>query len=123
MTRSQLDRAVASATGESPRTVRARGFGLAADGPDDLDSEGLALVLDCPFCRAPVPYPGRAGDGALPMAECLGCDVYFPFEQVSGPKGSQDRQKYEYDKAEANPTMDDSVFRFPATQPAAAANK
>lgn len=49
--------------------------------------------------------------------------VYFPFEQVSGPKGSSDRQKLEYEKAEANPALDDSLFRLPATQPAAAANK
>jgi hypothetical protein len=49
--------------------------------------------------------------------------VYFAFEQVSGPKGSQDRQKVEYDKADANAALDDSVFRLPATPPAAAANK
>ena len=49
--------------------------------------------------------------------------VYFPFEQVTGLKGSSDRQKVEYDKADANPALDDSLFRFPATQPAAAANK
>jgi outer membrane lipoprotein-sorting protein len=49
--------------------------------------------------------------------------VYFAFEQVSGPKGSQDRQKVEYDKADANAALDDSLFRLPATQPAAAANK
>jgi hypothetical protein len=79
MTRTRPISRVASATGESPRTVRARGFGLVAEGPHDLDPENLRLVLDCPFCRAPVPYPGRAGDGALPMDECLGCDVYFPF--------------------------------------------
>lgn len=46
--------------------------------------------------------------------------VYFPFEQVSGPKGSTDRQKVEYDKAEANATLDQSLFRLPATPPAAA---
>ena len=49
--------------------------------------------------------------------------IYFPFEQVSGPKGSSDRQKVEFDKADANPALDSSVFRLPATQPAAAANK
>jgi outer membrane lipoprotein-sorting protein len=49
--------------------------------------------------------------------------VFLPFEQVSGPKGSSDRQKVELDKAEANPALDDALFRLPATQPAAAANK
>ncbi|MGP8034168.1 MAG: hypothetical protein ACLPQ6_08500 [Steroidobacteraceae bacterium] len=49
--------------------------------------------------------------------------VYFAFEQVSGPKGSQDRQKVEYDKADANTALDGSLFRFPAPPPAAAANK
>lgn len=47
--------------------------------------------------------------------------VYFAFEQVSGPKGTTDRQKVEYDKAEANTTLDPSLFRFPATPPVAAA--
>jgi outer membrane lipoprotein-sorting protein len=41
--------------------------------------------------------------------------VYLPFEQVTGPKGSSDRQKVEFDKAEANPALDDGVFRLPAT--------
>lgn len=49
--------------------------------------------------------------------------VYLPFEQVSGPKGSSDRQKVEFDKAQANPALDASLFRFPAPLPAAAANK
>ena len=91
MTQTQLVSCVASATGESLRTVRARGFGLLAENADDLDPEDLRLVLDCPFCRTAVPYPGAARDGSLPMAECLDCDVYFPFaiEEVyaaGGPK-------------------------------------
>jgi outer membrane lipoprotein-sorting protein len=49
--------------------------------------------------------------------------VYLPFEQVSGPKGSSNREKVEYDKAEANPTLDQSLFRFPAATPPTAANK
>jgi len=49
--------------------------------------------------------------------------VYFAFAQSSGPNGSSDRQKVQFDKAEANTALDGSVFRFPATQPAAAAAK
>ena len=51
MTHTQLIRAVAGATGESPRTVARLGFGLAPHCPaDDLEPEDLLLVLDCPFC-------------------------------------------------------------------------
>ena len=37
-------------------------------------------MLDCPFCRRPVPYPGPAGDGSETLAECDRCDVYFAFD-------------------------------------------
>lgn len=47
--------------------------------------------------------------------------VYLSFEQVSGPMGSSDRQKTEYDKAEVNPNPDASLFRFPAATPPTAA--
>lgn len=40
--------------------------------------------------------------------------VYVAFEQVSGPNGSTNRQKTEYDKAEVNTTPDPSLFRLPA---------
>jgi len=49
--------------------------------------------------------------------------VYFPFSQVSGEKGSSDKQKVQIEKAEANTVSDDSPFRFPASTPAAAATK
>ena len=45
--------------------------------------------------------------------------VYYPFAQVSGPKGSADRNKVQFDRAEANPPLDDAIFHFPA--PAAGA--
>ncbi|HET7755628.1 MAG TPA: hypothetical protein VFK87_00075 [Steroidobacteraceae bacterium] len=48
--------------------------------------------------------------------------VYFAFSQESGPKGSSDRQKVQFDKAEANTAIDAALFRFPtvhaATTPA-----
>jgi hypothetical protein len=49
--------------------------------------------------------------------------VYFAFSQVSGEKGSSDRQKVQIEKAEANTVSDDSLFRLPAAQPAQAATK
>jgi hypothetical protein len=75
--RRQLDRAVARATGETLRTVHARGFGVLEVRPAAPGLEGLALVTDCPHCRRPVPYPGRAADGSAALAECPGCDLYF----------------------------------------------
>ena len=44
---------------------------------DLADRRTLQLVVDCPFCRQPVPSPSWAGDGSLTLAECLDCDVYF----------------------------------------------
>jgi len=41
--------------------------------------------------------------------------VYFPFSLEGGPKGSTDKQKIIFDKAEANSPIDDSTFKFPAT--------
>jgi outer membrane lipoprotein-sorting protein len=49
--------------------------------------------------------------------------VYVAFSQVSGPNGSSDRQKVQFDKAEANTPLDGSLFSFPATPPATAAAK
>ncbi|MGH8304209.1 MAG: hypothetical protein ACRETG_01205 [Steroidobacteraceae bacterium] len=49
--------------------------------------------------------------------------VYLPFALESGLKGSSDKQKVQYHKAQANATIDEAVFRFPATHPAAAAAK
>jgi outer membrane lipoprotein-sorting protein len=40
--------------------------------------------------------------------------VYFPFSQEVGPKGSSDRQKIQFEKAEANVPAADTLFQFPA---------
>jgi hypothetical protein len=78
VTQAQLDSAVADATGESVRIVRHLGFGIVAREGGDLEPEDdLRLVVDCPFCRRPVPFPGRTRDGSLPVGECESCDVYF----------------------------------------------
>jgi hypothetical protein len=47
--------------------------------------------------------------------------AYFPFAQSSGAKGSSDRQKLQYDKAEANARADQAEFRFPSARGGAAA--
>ncbi len=49
MTQSQLEDAVACATGESARTVQARGFGPAGRRAA-LEPEDLALYAACPRC-------------------------------------------------------------------------
>jgi len=41
--------------------------------------------------------------------------VYFPFSLEGGPKGSTDKQKIIFDKAEANTPIDDATFKFPTT--------
>jgi hypothetical protein len=45
--------------------------------------------------------------------------VYLPFVQESGPKGSNERQKVQFEKAEANPSAPGNVFQFPAAHPGA----
>jgi len=41
--------------------------------------------------------------------------VYFPFSIEGGPKGSTDKQKIIFEKAEANTPLDDTLFQFPTT--------
>jgi hypothetical protein len=90
MTQAQLDSAVADATGESLPTVRHLGFSVLAGDGGDLEPEDLRLVIDCPFCRRPVAYPGHTRGGAPPLGECETCDVDFDFgvEEVYAAKAS-----------------------------------
>jgi hypothetical protein len=76
MTRTQLHRAVASATGDTIRTIRALGFRIVGD-PEH--------TVECPTCGQPVPHPGFAGDGKPAMAECPACDSYFSIDHKVGP--------------------------------------
>jgi hypothetical protein len=76
VTRHQLDRAVARATGESLRTVRALGFSVLPDGPSATAPDDISLSVECPRCGRAVPHPGWAG-GTPALAECVGCDLYF----------------------------------------------
>jgi hypothetical protein len=80
MTRFQLEVQIARITGEPLNRVRRQGFCLIAEDHDPADAEEVRLILDCPFCRQPVPYPGPASDGSEAMAECDRCDVYFGFD-------------------------------------------
>jgi hypothetical protein len=73
VTQIQLDCAIADATGESLHAVHDFGSSL----PGALEPEQLCLVLDCPFCRRAVPFPGRVPGGAFAQAECPHCDIYF----------------------------------------------
>ncbi len=77
MTQAQLDNAVASATGETVRTVHRRGFSILARDRIDPKPEELRLVIACPHCGRAVSYPGRTRDGSMILAECLDCDLYF----------------------------------------------
>ncbi len=80
MTQAQLDSQIARITGESLAEIHCLGFSLESDHHDDLEPATLQLVLDCPFCRCPVPFPGLASDGSETMADCDRCDVYFAFD-------------------------------------------
>ena len=79
MTQAQLNHRIAERTGESLAMIRRLGFNLVTERRDQPGPEDIRLVLHCPFCRSQVPYPGRAGDGSQPLAECHACDVYFEF--------------------------------------------
>ncbi len=39
--------------------------------------------------------------------------VFFPFSIDAGPKGSADKQKIVFEKADANVPVDDAEFKFP----------
>ena len=80
MTRTQLNHQVARITGEPIGNITALGFSLLRPGGESMEPEDIRLVLECPFCGRPVPYPGSAAAGYEPMAECERCDVYFGFD-------------------------------------------
>lgn len=49
--------------------------------------------------------------------------VFLPFSQESGPKGSNDRQKVQYEKGEANVDAAEGLFEFPAAKTAGTSGK
>jgi hypothetical protein len=72
MNQSEVERAVARATGESRRFVKQFGFSLVEDLRADPDP---ALVVDCPGCGA-VLNPDDAGNRH--ELECPRCDAVYP---------------------------------------------
>lgn len=79
MSRFQLHRMVARATGESPRTIRSIGFNVLRL---DVPIAPLAphLCLSCPGCGGDVPLESQAG--RLPeFAECKKCDISYPYSE------------------------------------------
>ena len=79
MTQAQLDRAVASVTGESVRDVRDRGFSMLENSPEIPDVDDLYLVIDCPFCGGVIPYPGLPDGDTSALAACPACDIEFEY--------------------------------------------
>ena len=80
MTRNQVSHLIAARTGEPLSVIRRLGFQIKSEPREGPAAEELRLVVRCPFCREPAPYPGRSRDGSAAPAECAGCDVYFEFE-------------------------------------------
>jgi hypothetical protein len=82
VTHAQLFRGVAGRAGAPVRAARRSGLHPGTAAPGDPRSAAPRLVVNCPSCRRPVPYPGRADDGSVAMAECAdpACDLYFDFD-------------------------------------------
>src|SRR5689334_20704578 len=79
MTNCELNRCVARATGESPDTIRARGFSLLSEPLPEPD-HGESLCLDCPACGAQVLLSKHGVLGLPELAECTRCDAAYPYE-------------------------------------------
>jgi hypothetical protein len=74
MNQSEVERAVARATGESRRFIKRFGFSLI---PDESNQSGNpALAIDCPGCSA-VLNPDVTNRCEL---ECPQCDAVYPVE-------------------------------------------
>jgi hypothetical protein len=94
MTHSQLSDCIANRTGESISVIRRLGFQLNSQPHQEPSAEDICLVVYCPTCCVQVPYPGRARDGSTALAECVACDIYFPFEDRDVFPSSARRVKF-----------------------------
>jgi hypothetical protein len=74
MNQSEIERAVARATGESRRFIKRFGFSLLVDEPEHITDP--ALVIDCPGCGAVVNLDDVAN--RLSELECSRCDAVYP---------------------------------------------
>jgi hypothetical protein len=74
MNQSEVERAVARATGESRRFIKRFGFSLLSEEPED--SADLALGIDCPGCGAAL-SPDHVVN-LLNELECPRCDAVYP---------------------------------------------
>ena len=75
MTHSEIEKAVARATGETRHVIRRYGFSLVPEEPEPpIDP---SLVLDCPGCGIRL----QANDVSDPLGEleCPRCDAVYPF--------------------------------------------
>jgi hypothetical protein len=73
MNQSEIERAVARATGESRRFIKRFGFSLV---PDESERRGNpALAIDCPGCGAVLNLDAAAN---RPELECPRCDAVYP---------------------------------------------
>jgi hypothetical protein len=75
MTNSEIEQAVARATGESRRVISSYGFSLL---PNECEPEtDVSLALDCPGCGARLDVV----DVSEPLTEleCGRCDAVYPF--------------------------------------------
>ncbi|MFO1045861.1 MAG: hypothetical protein U0941_29105 [Planctomycetaceae bacterium] len=77
MSRNRFQSLIARATGESPRTIRQRGFSLLRlEVP--VAPLPAQLCLSCPGCGAEVPLSSTP----LPeWAECDRCDIAYPYDE------------------------------------------
>ncbi len=81
MRQTEIDRAVARATGESRRTVAGIGFGLWEPEPDAEEVETqLHVVLNCPACGRLVRLTPEQFHDPDHDVECERCDVAYPWQ-------------------------------------------
>ena len=74
MTHSEIEQAVARATGESRRVIRRYGFGIVPEEPElSIDP---SLVFDCPGCGARLDVD-NISDSPREL-ECPRCDAVYP---------------------------------------------
>jgi hypothetical protein len=103
MTHSQLNDCIANSTGDSISVIRRLGFQLKSQPHQEPSAEDICLVVDCPSCRGQVPYPGCTRDGSTALAECVACDIYFPFEDCDVFPASASRGRFWIERTAMEP--------------------